>query len=105
MQILYGSFDSLTLNARSYQSANLTGYDSAINTANEQKKIVEVKKHETGLWTGVGYLGLATGGIFIIKGMLTLSRISSENGRIAGINVRLEAQSYPDTRLALAYDF
>ena len=105
MEIDWGPFATLTTNARSYQAIDAAGYTAAIATANEQKKITEEKKRESGLWAGVGYLGLATGGIFIIKGMLTLSRISSENGRIAGTNVRLEAQSYPDTRVALAYDF
>jgi len=105
MEIDYGTYDALTLSARSNQYVNESDYSSAIDSANAQKKIAEEKNREAGLWTGVGYIGLATGAVFIIKGMLTLSEISRSDGRISGTGLRLETSTYPDSTVALAYDF
>lgn len=105
MEIDWGPFDPLTTTARTYQAMNEADYNDAIDSANEQKEIAKDKGREAGLWTGVGYIGLATGAVLVIKGMLTLSKVSTKDGRISGTNIRIATQTYPDTRMALAYDF
>ena len=119
MEIDYGAGSSFTLNARYYQGLNESSlaaesdaYDSDIasakaaeTSASAAEKIAQDKAREAGLWTGVGYVGLGVGVVLIVKGLITLSKVAATDGRISGTPLRIETVAYPETRLALAYDF
>jgi len=89
---------------QNYQ-ADLANFNAANKNASDQHKLASDSAQEAGIWAGVGYIGIGVGAVLIVKGLMALSNATNADGKLAWAPLRIVATSYPDSRLAMAYDF